>query len=209
MVISATRMPPRKMASIDRMAPSVLSVRTTGTIPASTIAARTASLFIATNLRHAVTAKPLHFVTHRLFKRPELRRQFADGFAGIHFVLSMDGANSGHGYQRLATGHSRPGLRSGAHCERQGIGDFPRWSRDASHALERGEDSSEVEVFATHDVAFAGQTPIRRGNGRERHVARIYDRGTAIHNPGKFLLQEIQQQFSAGGGRRVAWAPHP
>src|SRR5260370_27393784 len=53
MVISAVRMPPRKMASIDRMAPSVLSVRATGTIPTSMIAARTASLFIATNLRQS------------------------------------------------------------------------------------------------------------------------------------------------------------
>src|SRR6266852_3344193 len=139
MVISAVRMPPRKMASIDRMAPSVLSVRTTGTIPTSMMAARTASLFIATNLRHGVAAKPLHFVTHRLFKRPEHRRQFADGFAGIHFVLSMNGANAGHRYQRFAAGQSRPGLRSGAHCERQCIGDFPRWSRYARHALERGE----------------------------------------------------------------------
>src|SRR5260370_28070440 len=153
MVISAVRMPPRKMASIDRIAPSVLSVRTTGTIPASTIAARTASLFIATNLRHAVTAKPLHFVTNCLFKRPEHRRQFADGLAGIYFVLSMNGADARYGYQRFATGHSRPGLRSSAHCERQGIGDFPRWSLYARHPLDRGQDTGEVEVLAADDVA--------------------------------------------------------
>src|SRR5258708_12719427 len=108
-------MPPRKMASIDRMAPSVLSVRTTGTIPASTIAARTASLFIATNLRHAVTAKPLHFVTHRLFKWPERRRQFADGLSGIYFVLSLNGPDAAHAYHSFPTAQSPPLLRTAAH----------------------------------------------------------------------------------------------
>ena len=55
MVISADRMPPRWMASIDRMADSAEEVRTTGTTPISRIDERICCLFIT----FRVSGRPL------------------------------------------------------------------------------------------------------------------------------------------------------
>src|SRR5450432_1044227 len=102
-VISATRIPPRYTASMARMAPSALSVRTTGTMPISRIVDKIASLFIFLS-DISVRAEPIHFIANRVFEWPEGGAQFADRLGGVHLVLAVDGANTSERNQSLTTG---------------------------------------------------------------------------------------------------------